>query len=88
MQDIIAILGMDDYLKKQNVLELKSTKGLSQPFTIAEQFMGMKGVFVNIEDTIKGFTMIMDEVDKYPEAAFNLKNYWRGHWSWEKMLSK
>ena len=35
---------------------------------------GMKGVFVNIEDTIKGFTMIMDgEVDKYPEAAFNLK---------------
>jgi F-type H+-transporting ATPase subunit beta len=46
---------------------------LSQPFHVAEQFTGLKGVLVDIEDTIKGFTMIMDgEVDKYPEAAFNL----------------
>ena len=46
---------------------------LSQPFHVAEAFTGLKGEFVSIEDTIKGFNMIMDgEVDKYPEAAFNL----------------
>ncbi|MCL1969809.1 MAG: F0F1 ATP synthase subunit beta, partial [Bacteroidetes bacterium] len=46
---------------------------LSQPFHVAEQFTGLKGVFVPIEDTIKGFNMILDgEVDQYPEAAFNL----------------
>jgi F-type H+-transporting ATPase subunit beta len=40
---------------------------------VAEQFTGTPGVFVNIEDSIKGFNMIMDgEVDEYPEAAFNL----------------
>ena len=42
-------------------------------FRSAEQFTGLKGVFVGIEDTIRGFNMIMDgEVDEYPEAAFNL----------------
>ena len=46
---------------------------LSQPFHVAEQFTGLQGVLVDIQDTIKGFNMIMDgEVDKYPEAAFNL----------------
>jgi F0F1-type ATP synthase beta subunit len=46
---------------------------LSQPFHVAEQFTGLKGCIVSIEDTIKGFNMIMDgEVDEYPEAAFNL----------------
>jgi F-type H+-transporting ATPase subunit beta len=46
---------------------------LSQPFHVAEQFTGLKGVFVSIEDTIRGFNAIMDgEVDAYPEAAFNL----------------
>jgi F-type H+-transporting ATPase subunit beta len=46
---------------------------LSQPFHVASQFTGLDGVFVSIEDSIKGFNMIMDgEVDKYPEAAFNL----------------
>jgi len=46
---------------------------LSQPFHVAEQFTGTPGVFVNIEDAIKGFNMIMDgEVDEYPEASFNL----------------
>ena len=46
---------------------------LSQPFHVAEQFTGLKGVFVSLEDTIRGFNMIMDgEVDEYPEAAFNL----------------
>jgi F-type H+-transporting ATPase subunit beta len=46
---------------------------LSQPFNVAEQFTGLKGVIVPIEETIKGFNMIMNgEVDEYPEAAFNL----------------
>ena len=46
---------------------------LSQPFHVATQFTGLEGVLVDIEDTIKGFNMIMDgEVDEYPEAAFNL----------------
>jgi F-type H+-transporting ATPase subunit beta len=47
---------------------------LSQPFHVAEQFTGIPGVLVSIEDTIKGFNMILDgELDQYPEAAFNLK---------------
>jgi F-type H+-transporting ATPase subunit beta len=47
---------------------------LSQPFHVAEQFTGIPGVFVDIQETIKGFTMIMDgALDQYPEAAFNLK---------------
>jgi F-type H+-transporting ATPase subunit beta len=47
---------------------------LSQPFHVAEQFTGLKGVLVDIKDTIKAFNMILDgEMDKYPEAAFNLK---------------
>ena len=45
---------------------------LSQPFHVAEQFTGMKGVFVSIEDTIKGFNMILDgELDHLPESAFS-----------------
>jgi F-type H+-transporting ATPase subunit beta len=51
----------------------KVQRFLSQPFHVAEQFTGLKGVFVSIEDTIRGFNAIMDgEVDEYPEAAFNL----------------
>ena len=46
---------------------------LSQPFHVAEQFTGLKGELVSIEDTIKGFNMIMDgELDHLPEGAFNL----------------
>jgi F-type H+-transporting ATPase subunit beta len=46
---------------------------LSQPFHVAEQFTGLKGVLVPIDETIRGFNMIMDgEMDEYPEAAFNL----------------
>jgi len=52
----------------------KVARFLSQPFHVAEQFTGLAGVLVPIEDTIKGFNMILDgEVDEYPEAAFNLK---------------
>ena len=47
---------------------------LSQPFHVAEQFTGLSGVMVPIEETIRGFNMILDgEVDEYPETAFNLK---------------
>ena len=51
----------------------KIQRFLSQPFHVAEAFTGLKGVFVDINDTIKAFNSIMDgEVDEYPEAAFNL----------------
>ncbi len=76
LQDIIAILGMDE-LSEQDKLVVHRARRiqrfLSQPFHVAEQFTGMAGVLVSIEDTIKGFNMILDgEVDKYPEAAFHL----------------
>ena len=46
---------------------------LSQPFHVAEQFTGLEGVYVSIEDTIKGFNMILEgKLDHLPEAAFNL----------------
>jgi F-type H+-transporting ATPase subunit beta len=76
LQDIIAILGMDELSDedKQVVHRARRVQRfLSQPFHVAEQFTGIPGVFVNIEDTIKGFNMIMNgEVDQYPEAAFNM----------------
>jgi len=77
LQDIIAILGMDELSEEDKLVVHRARRVqrfLSQPFHVAEQFTGIKGVFVNIEDTIKGFNMIIDgEVDQYPEAAFNLK---------------
>jgi F-type H+-transporting ATPase subunit beta len=76
LQDIIAILGMDELSEEDKLTVHRARRVqrfLSQPFHVAEQFTGLKGVLVSIEDTIKGFNMIMDgEVDKYPEAAFNL----------------
>ncbi|HZH72655.1 MAG TPA: F0F1 ATP synthase subunit beta, partial [Mariniphaga sp.] len=51
----------------------RAQRFLSQPFFVASQFTGLEGKLVSIEDTIKGFNMIMNgEVDKYPESAFNL----------------
>ena len=76
LQDIIAILGMDELSDEDKLVVHRARRVqrfLSQPFHVAEQFTGLKGVFVSIEDTIKGFTMILNgEVDEYPEAAFNL----------------
>ena len=76
LQDIIAILGMDELSEGDKLVVHRARRVqrfLSQPFHVAEQFTGLKGVLVSIEDTIKGFNMIMNgEVDKYPEAAFNL----------------
>jgi F-type H+-transporting ATPase subunit beta len=77
LQDIIAILGMEELSEedKQAVHRARrAQRFLSQPFHVAEQFTGIPGVLVDIKDTIKGFNMIMDgELDKYPEAAFNLR---------------
>lgn len=76
LQDIIAILGMDELSEEDKLIVHRARRVqrfLSQPFHVAEQFTGLKGVLVPIEDTVKGFNMIMNgEVDKYPEAAFNL----------------
>src|SRR3989442_417661 len=76
LKDIIAILGMDELAPEDKLLVARARKiqrFLSQPFHVAEQFTGLKGVLVPIEETIRGFNMIMDgEVDEYPEAAFNL----------------
>ncbi|MEO6884392.1 MAG: F0F1 ATP synthase subunit beta [Bacteroidia bacterium] len=76
LQDIIAILGMDELSEEDKLVVQRARRVqrfLSQPFHVAEQFTGLKGVLVTIEDTIKGFNMILDgEVDEYPEAAFNL----------------
>ena len=76
LQDIIAILGMDELSEEDKMTVSRARKVqrfLSQPFHVAEAFTGLKGVLVPIEETIRGFTMIMDgEVDEYPEAAFNL----------------
>ena len=76
LQDIIAILGMDELSEEDKLVVHRARRVqrfLSQPFFVASQFTGLEGQLVSIEDTIKGFNMIMDgEVDKYPEAAFNL----------------
>lgn len=76
LQDIIAILGMEELSEEDKKVVHRARRVqrfLSQPFHVAEQFTGLKGVFVNIEDTIKGFNMILDgELDHLPESAFNL----------------
>ena len=76
LQDIIAILGMDELSDedKEAVHRARRVQRfLSQPFHVAEQFTGLKGALVDIKDTIKGFNMIIDgHLDYLPEAAFNL----------------
>ncbi len=77
LQDIIAILGMDELSDEDKEVVHRARRVqrfLSQPFHVAEAFTGLTGELVNIKDTIKGFNMIMDgELDHLPEAAFNLK---------------
>lgn len=74
LQDIIAILGMDELSEEDRIVVSRARKiqrFLSQPFHVAEVFTGLKGVFVEMEDTIKGFKGILDgEYDDLPEAAF------------------
>lgn len=74
LQDIIAILGMDELSDEDKLVVNRARRVqrfLSQPFTVAEQFTGIKGIMVPIEETIKGFNAILDgEVDDFPEQAF------------------
>ncbi|MEO1515952.1 MAG: F0F1 ATP synthase subunit beta [Bacteroidota bacterium] len=75
--DIIAILGMEELSEEDKKVVFRARRiqrFLSQPFHVAEQFTGIPGVLVPIEETIRGFKMILNgEMDEYPEAAFNLK---------------
>ena len=77
LQDIIAILGMDELSEEDKLVVHRARRVqrfLSQPFHVAEQFTGIPGVFVDINDTISAFNEILDgKYDQYPEAAFNLK---------------
>ena len=74
LQDIISILGMDELSDEDRTLVNRARRVqrfLSQPFSVAEQFTGVPGEIVSIEDTIKGFNMILEgEVDYLPESAF------------------
>ncbi len=74
LQDIISILGMDELSDEDKTIVNRARKVqrfLSQPFFVAEQFTGVPGVMVSIEDTVRGFNMILDgKVDDIPEQAF------------------
>ena len=76
LQDIIAILGMEELGEADKLVVSRARRVqrfLSQPFFVAEAFTGLQGKFVNIEDTIKGFNMILNgDVDYLPEQAFLL----------------
>ena len=77
LQDIIAILGLDELSEEDRQVVARARKiekFLSQPFFVAEIFTGMKGKYVTLEETIKGFNMILaGELDDIPEQAFYLK---------------
>ncbi len=74
LQDIIAILGMEELSDEDKLTVTRARKVqrfLSQPFHVAENFTGIPGKYVSLKDTIKGFKMIVDgEMDEYPEWAF------------------
>ncbi|RYZ72939.1 MAG: F0F1 ATP synthase subunit beta, partial [Proteobacteria bacterium] len=76
LQDIIAILGMDELSPEDKIIVGRARRVerfLSQPFFVAEQFTGLKGKFVKIEDTIRAFQEICDgKHDDLPEQAFYL----------------
>ena len=74
LQDIIAILGMDELSEEDKLTVSRARKiqrFLSQPFSVAEQFTGMKGKYVPIKETIRGFKEIIEGMhDDLPESAF------------------
>ena len=74
LQDIIAILGMDELSEDDKIIVARARKiqkFLSQPFNVAEAFTGAKGKYVKLEDSIKGFKQIVDgQCDDMNEAAF------------------
>ncbi len=77
LQDIIAILGMDELSEEDKILVQRARKiqrFLSQPFFVAEQFTGLKGRYVRLEDTIRSFkAVVAGEYDHLPEQAFYMK---------------
>ena len=77
LQDIIAILGMDELSDEDKLAVQRARRAqrfMSQPFFVAQQFTGIEGKYVPIEESIRGFRAILDgEMDRYPESAFNLK---------------
>ena len=86
LQDIIAILGMEELSDEDKLTVTRARKVqrfLSQPFHVAENFTGIPGKYVSLKDTIKGFKMIVDgEMDEYPEwAFFNVLNFDRHSWT-------
>ena len=74
LQDIIAILGMEELADEDKLTVFRARKiqkFLSQPFHVAENFTGVKGVYVPLKETVRGFKAIIDgEMDEYPENAF------------------
>ena len=74
LQDIIAIMGMDELSEEDKIIVSRARKiqrFLSQPFTVAEQFTGMEGRYVPIKETVRGFREILDgKHDDLPESAF------------------
>ena len=74
LQDIIAILGLEELSDEDKTVVFRARKiqkFLSQPFHVAENFTGIKGVYVPVKETIRGFKAILDgEMDEYPENAF------------------
>ena len=74
LQDIIAILGIEELSEEDRMLVKRARKiqrFLSQPFSVAEKFTGIKGVYVPLDETIRSFKAIIEgEADEYPEAAF------------------
>lgn len=74
LQDIIAILGVDELSEEDKVIVGRARRiqrFLSQPFTVAEQFTGMQGKYVSVQDTVRGFKEILDgKHDNLPESAF------------------
>ena len=77
LQDIIAILGMDELSDEDKLTVFRARKiqrFLSQPFAVAEVFTGTPGVYVGVEDTVKGFAEILDgKHDNVPESNFYMK---------------
>jgi F-type H+-transporting ATPase subunit beta len=77
LQDIIAILGIDELSEEDKLIVARARKiqrFLSQPFHVAEQFTGLKGKYVPIAETVRGFRMIVEgELDHIPEQAFYMK---------------
>ncbi len=77
LQDIIAILGMDELSDEDKLVVQRARRAqryMSQPFFVAQQFTGFEGKYVKIDDTIRGFRMILDgELDHLPERAFSYK---------------